>query len=238
MRGPATGVTQEAEAFSAVLHPHHLNRPGVARRVVGAHRAGQPLGTIHHLELAAVENGLPVVRVVGGPGAFVGEAGLGQVHALANITRVGKGGNHRAGRAIRRVEAGGAADVVTVKMGEKHHVHILRFEAGPPHVADEPLVARVQADEAPLSCVQLIPVAHIHQNQAGIGLDQQTAGVHGNQVALVGHDDLLPEDARHQSKETAAIDLVQPVVEDMAAGGADFDCVGHDGCFLSCSRRP
>ena len=30
-------------------------------------------------------------------------------------------------------------------------------------------------------------------------------------------------------RSNAAVDLVQPVAEDMTAGGADFDGIGHDG---------
>ena len=122
-------------------------------------------------------------------------------------------------------------------MGEQHDVHVFGPVADARQLAHQAQVAI--AERQPLAHLgrKLVAIAHIHQDQAGVGLDEQTARIAGNLVQCVRLDHLLPHEAGDQAEEAAAVDVVQAIAEDVAADGANLQGVGH-GEFLVLPRNP
>ena len=116
-----------------------------------------------------------------------------------------------------------AASMVAVKVGQQHEVNILRLETGACQFSDQAQGAVVHPQAGPDFGGQLVAVAGIDQDQPGVGFDQQGAGVDGNLIVLVWWNHLLPERARDQAKEAAAVAVVEAVAQNMAADRTDLN---------------
>ena len=108
-------------------------------------------------------------------------------------------------------------------------------EAGAFEVGGEAARAIVHAEVAAVPAGEFVALAGVDEDEAGAGLDQERAHLHGYAVFVVGADDPFPEDAGHETEEAAAVDQLASVAHDMTGDRTDLEGVGHG--FCSCCRR-
>ena len=130
---------------------------------------------------------------------------------------------------------GAAAGVVAVEMGHEDDVDVFGAEADASEVGGEAAGGIVHAEVAAVPGGEFVALSGVDEDEAGGGLDEEGAHLHGDAVFSVGADDAFPEDAGHEAEEAAAVDQLAAVADDMAGDGTDLEGVGHGCC--SCCRR-
>ena len=161
------------------------------------------------------------------PCAFIGECRLSHLQALDQVTGVRKGGDRLAPRIGRIAPARIASAMVRVQMRRQHDIDILRPETDPPHIRLQPPAAVVHAKPAPVLGAYLVSLARVHQDQPIRRLNQQAAHLSRDPVLLVRTNDPLPQYARHETKETAAVDQLLAVADNMTLNRTDLECIWH-----------
>ena len=102
--------------------------------------------------------------VKGGVGPLVGKARFGQVDALDQIARIGKGGDHLAGAVIWCFPTGGTPYMVGVEMGLDDNGNIGGLITNPVQVTHQPIRTVHKTKTAALFWAELITIAGIDQD--------------------------------------------------------------------------
>ena len=183
-----TQIDAQTALPSRLAVANHHGRPGQAWHTVGTTKqTGKAVHLALHVFSAAFDNQI--------------------VSALA--------GDHlcRAFICIRT----GTQHTHRVVVGQQHQVDIRRRKTDLGQIADQSLRSAAQPQPLAGPGANLVTVAGIDQDQAGIRLDQERASIRRDEVLLVRLDHPLPKQPRDQAKKAAAVHLVQAVAENMTA---------------------